>query len=513
VPEQNRPGAVRQAAPLAQTLTGVVMLVSAYALVHAVARLLASGNLGEDDPLDNLLIQQLAAGYRINQPPLYDWVLWLLQQGLGAGVVPFLLLKYGLLVVIAGFLFSITRRVSGSALWGLLAVDAMALVYQIFWRFHEGFTHRVGAITLALATLWAVLRLIDHGRRRDYLVLGMCIGFGLLSEGRYTVLLVALAAAAALQPQARARLRSPWLLSVFVVAAVIVAPYAVWLLGDSIRQEDFLASLWPTAAPLAKLGSAIGTALVNPLLALSPYIFILPLLFPALARTVWRETPLRPNPALLFDPGQLILHALLAQWAWLLVVDGLLLRHAHYPVHSLLPMFVIALVWLAEKTRQSAPTPRQIRRFVAFSLVVTVIAFGGRLANMFVLDPVCTTCRWGVPYTELAGAMRAAGFEGGIVLSPEVDLAGNLRRFFPKDTFIVPAAGSLPPSCEQAVPVAIVWSARHDEKAVFDDLRGYLPPTYHGALPVHEIRISWRHLWKPDGYRHSDWRLVVVPAR
>lgn len=503
--------ATRQSSPFSQTLTGVVALVSVYALVHGVARLLASGNLGEDDPFDNLLIQQLAAGYRSNQPPLYDWLLWLLQQGLGAGVMPFLLLKYALLVVIAGFLFSITRRVSGSALWGLLAVDAMALVYQIFWRFHEGFTHRVGAITLALATLWALLRLIDHGRRRDYLVLGVCIGLGLLSEGRYAVLLIALLAAAALQPQARARLRSPWLVLVPLSVALIVSPYAYWLLADPARLEG-LAAFWSVPAQ-AQVGYALLHALTFPVLVLSPYIFILPLLFPTLVRTLWRQTPLRPNPARPFAADQFILHVLLLQWAWLVVVDGLLRRHADYAVHGLLPMFVIALVWLTEKTRQAAPTPRQIRRFVVFSLVITAVAFGGRLANMFVLDPVCTTCRWGVPYAGLAGAMRAAGFEGGVVLSPEVELAGNLRRFFPKDAFIVPGAGGLPPSSEQVVPVAIVWPARQDEKAVFDSLRGYLPPTYHGALPVHEIRIPWRHLWKPDGYRHSDWRLVVVPAR
>ena len=141
------------------SLGGVLLAVGLYSALHIAARLIASGNLGEDDPLDAILTQTLALGYIPGQPPLYDWVLWLIEQAAGPGAVSFQLLKYGLLTATCGFIFLSARRVMrGDALWAFLSVEALALIYQISWRFHEGFTHAVGAMCAVAATFWALLR-------------------------------------------------------------------------------------------------------------------------------------------------------------------------------------------------------------------------------------------------------------------------------------------------------------------------------------------------------------------
>ena len=56
----------------------------------------------------------------------------------------------------------------------------MALIYQIAWRYHEGFTHGVGAMVAVAATLWAFVRFLTLGRTRDIVVLGFTAGLGLL---------------------------------------------------------------------------------------------------------------------------------------------------------------------------------------------------------------------------------------------------------------------------------------------------------------------------------------------
>ena len=116
------------------SLIYVIAIVATYAAIHALTRLLASGNLRTDDPLDHLLIQTLAPGYSVQQGPLYDWILWLLQQIFGTGLQSFLLLKYSLLVIMAGCLFQSSRRVTQSAMWGFIAVESMATEYQMFRR-------------------------------------------------------------------------------------------------------------------------------------------------------------------------------------------------------------------------------------------------------------------------------------------------------------------------------------------------------------------------------------------
>lgn len=127
------------------SVAGVATATALYSALHITARLLASHNLGEDDPLDEILTQTLTIGYLPSQPPLYDWLLWIAQQAAGVGALPYQLVKYGLLTVSCAFIFVCARRVmKGDAFWAFLSVEALALIYQISWRFHEGGTHAVG---------------------------------------------------------------------------------------------------------------------------------------------------------------------------------------------------------------------------------------------------------------------------------------------------------------------------------------------------------------------------------
>ncbi len=161
------------------SLGGVLLAAGLYSALHITARLIASGNLGEDDPLDAILTQTLALGYVPGQPPLYDWALWLIEQVAGPGALPFQLLKYGLLTATCGFIFLAARRVMrGDAFWAFLSVEALALIYQISWRFHEGFTHAVGAMCAVAATFWALLRLIERRGTADFALFGLCVGLG-----------------------------------------------------------------------------------------------------------------------------------------------------------------------------------------------------------------------------------------------------------------------------------------------------------------------------------------------
>src|SRR6478609_2651523 len=98
----------------------VLLAVLAYVTLHGGFRLLASASLGEDDPLESLLVQDLLLGYRAPQPPLYDWVLWCVQRVTGPGILGFLLIKYGALLATAGFLYSTAERVLKDRVWAML---------------------------------------------------------------------------------------------------------------------------------------------------------------------------------------------------------------------------------------------------------------------------------------------------------------------------------------------------------------------------------------------------------
>lgn len=513
---ENTAGAV--AAPKAgglYSLPGVIGVVLLYSMLHVTARLIASSNLGEDDPFDAILAQTLAWGYIPGHPPLYDWTLWALGQVFGAGALRFQLLKYGLLTATCGFIFLSARRVmKGDGVWALLSVEALALIYQISWRFHEGFTHAVGAMAAVAATFWALTKLGDERRPRDYALFGLCAGLGVLTVPAYWVFLAALVGAALLQPALRRVLMRPQIALSVGVAVLIAAPHYVWLAGT----PEGLGAMLPAMVTDAKHGHwypalmGIRRAFTEPVMYLAPLIFLYPLFFPGFLGSVRRTVRLAPNAAAEPDYEQLILHLTLLSLGALLfgaVVYGI----NRYPVHALMPLFLVTSVWLTAQARKAAREPRELRRFVILASSIAVFAFCARCANMYVLEPVCNLCRWGVPYAELATEIKAAGFASGWINVYDDELGGNLKRFFPDAR--VQLAGDKPYAAPPFSPgpkptIVYVWPASDSAQKAATQFKTHFPQFAEGDSRLKTITIPWRnHWWKPDGYRQSSWRVFV----
>ena len=490
------------------TLSGVILIVAIYTSIHALTRLFSSGNLGEDDPLDNLLAQTLTAGYNTQHGPLYDWALWLVQQFFGSGLQGFLFLKYALLVGMAGCLFQITQKITQSALWAFIAVESMATVYQIFWRFHEGFTHRVGAMVLAVATVWAVFRLVDRPNRGNYLLLAALIGLGLLTEHIYAFALFATLLAAWLQPSMRKTVFSLPMLASLPVTLLIVAPYALWVAADPQRLISLGTNLFPEIPThsTAVIARGLRDALTFPLLVLAPYAVILPMVFPAIFRTIFRQSRLRSTDPLTFDPKLFLFHILLIELIGLVLFNGLLYSRSNYAVHSILPMLVIAIPWLTAKARETNPTPRRVRVFMAVLLGFTITAYAVRSGNLFVYEPFCSRCRWAVPYPELADKLRERGFDRGTIIVNDPHVGGNLRRFFPESRVVMPG---LPTPAGDGNKIAVVWPVSDKNAEMPADLRNATAAAQI-LVPPGIVELPWQHLWKPLGYRTSSWGMAIM---
>lgn len=488
----------------------VLFAVLAYSALHVGFRLLASDVLGEDDVVDNILAQNLAAGYDAfpRQPPLYDWVLWAVQQVLGPHIESFLLIKYSALIATAGFLYSSALRVFKDRLFAILTVESLALIYQISWRFHEGFTHEVGAMVAVTATLWACLRLIEQGRVLNFVILGLIAGLGFLTEPAYTVFLLSLTLAATLQPALRARiLRLPLLLSL-AIALTVASPYLSWLLAEPQRLR------WLTRGLQFNLSHRIDglfDALRGPFAYLSPLIVILPLVFPRYLPTAWAD--LRRAPASGPDPDleQWVLHTALVAFA--LSILGALIFGIHgLAVHVLMPLYITCTIWLFGIARRASGTPRYVKRFTQLAILIALVAFFARMANMFVLDPVCKKCRWGIPYATLAKEMRARGFDpNGTIISIDEELAGNLRSEFPSADVVTRSYPHFTPEGADwsKGARAYVWGAHIPDKRAETYIGPMLPPGRKVSEAI-LLKVPWQHLWRPEGYRTTEWKLLLI---
>lgn len=500
------------------SLSGVVTAVGIYSIIHVTARLIASLNLGEDDPLDAILAQTLQLGYMPGQPPLYDWAIWALGQLTGPGAFRFQLLKYSLLTAACAFIFLSARRVmKGDVFWAFLSVEALALIYQISWRFHEGFTHQVGAMCAVAATFWALLRLIERGRLADLALLGAFAGLGVLTEPIYWVFLGILIVSACLQPAIRAVLFRPALGVSLVVMTAIAAPHYIWLVGT----EAGLGAILPTLADIAggnylrNTLAGLKRSFTEPLMYLAPLIFILPVFFPGMALAVWRDVRLTPNREAHPDLEQLILHmSLLSVFA--LIISAVVFGITRYPTHALMPFFLLSSIWLVAQARYAAPPSGQIRRFVIMAVGIAIVAFFGRAANMFIQHPVCNICRWGVPYAELAEAMKSRGFGGGEILVNDRETGGNLHRFFPDSRITLTGSQVYQPPAEAfAVPVpqsAILWPAdMPDERAAADFQKLYPGLTLELVKNAEALTFPWSG-WNLYAYGNpqASWRVLIM---
>lgn len=398
-----------------------------------------------------------------------------------------------LLAALAGLMFAVTRRATGSRGWALVGVESLALIYQIFWRWHETHTHLFGAMVFGLAAMLALMRHVDYGRRRDALWLGLVLGLGCLTQLTFPLLVGALLIAGLRQSAMRQRLFTWRLWLALPPLLLIVWPYAAWLLADTGRQAAFVASLAPTA--WADAGAPFWTALreglMTPLLALSPYLIFLVALFPRLFQALFRHSfgPHGDTP----DWTRLFVLAVLLEWGLFLLLS-VLADLQRYSVQDLLPLLLPGVVALTDGARRSAAPDKMRQRYMKLALAISAIALLVRFGHMYVHEPICKTCRWGEPYAQLAEHLEAAGFHGGTIYTGDSTLGGNLRAYLPASKIVL--TGDLPNTC---TPPCLLANP------------GPAPADRPDAVAVD---IPWHHLWKPTGYRVSSWWYVLTdPTR
>ena len=103
---------------------GVIFVVTfAYSAIHALLRYSASETLGSEDSLSLVYAQNWAFGYTSDKPPLYIWMLAIVQTVTGPTLLSVLFLKYGLLIATSIFTYLAGCRLFRDRLWATLAAS------------------------------------------------------------------------------------------------------------------------------------------------------------------------------------------------------------------------------------------------------------------------------------------------------------------------------------------------------------------------------------------------------
>ena len=496
---------------------GVLAIFVAYACIHILLRLSASLNLPQDDVMAVLYSHTLQLGYVPRQPPLYDWLLWAVQQAAGPSLFSFLLLKYALLTATGFFIYLAGLRMFRDSGWAALAAFSLLLFYQIGWNIHEGVTHTATMICAIAATFWALIRLVETAGWRDYLVFGVCLGLGGLTKYGYVAFLVLLLALALLQPVMRAKILAPRMLASLAIAALIITPFALWII---LNNHD-LRAIYNETLSASETGRwrggayAVFLTLRRTLIFLSPLVVLVPLIFSGALAAMGQAIAGMLRPTVEPDWERIVVQ--IAFVALILMLLGVLFTGAsNFRMRYMHPFYLLMPLWLVAMARRGQTRKWQPAAFVAASLFFALVVLGARAGYLYVGEkPFCSKCRQMTPYAELADAMRKQGFKTGTIVAAYRHTAGNMRRLFPTARVVALKWPRVVPPIrpgDRSAQIALVWNVDSQgaalPKGAADEVRALGGDLVDGS--PQSVRVPWTHLWRPTGYRSSHWNVVVI---
>ena len=136
------------------TPRGVVAFWLLYALAFVLMLLAVLPGRTLQDALSAELLQgHLSGGYQIRNPPLYEWLLWSVQQVLGAGPLSYLALRYALIAVIGMLFYLALRRTVAEQRLAAAFSLSLLLFFWFGWDAHHSVSHTLTLLAATLALL------------------------------------------------------------------------------------------------------------------------------------------------------------------------------------------------------------------------------------------------------------------------------------------------------------------------------------------------------------------------
>lgn len=206
------------------------LFILGYFSAQFLIRVGFSGNL-EIDESQFVGQTQLALGYGDSHPPLYNWLIrgaLTLTGGYWPAAVA--LVRNVLLAGTYVLAFDTVRRVTGRALTGLILVASLLLVPQIVWKSQITLAHSILVMFAVVASLHAVVRIVQRGDAVSFLWLGLAATIGTLAKYNFLLVFAAILIAAASVPYVRTRLFTSKLAYAGTLFAILCAPHVVWAL-------------------------------------------------------------------------------------------------------------------------------------------------------------------------------------------------------------------------------------------------------------------------------------------
>ena len=396
----------------------------------------------------------------------------------------------------------------------LAALSALSLVglYHVAWVSVMNYSNTLLLGAAMAASLYALLRLSDAHRLRDYAWLGLAIGLGSLAKYNFLLFAAPLIAAGLSHPTIRSRLlaKGTWVSA--IVAAALVAPHAHWVVTSPmgfVRETGRELPYPEASAYWAGVGAGFLDFAEGALLFLSPFILILAAFF-------WRALRPLPEGSRSKAPYLVFLEIYLVGFVGLVAALIIAFGVTAFQKHWLMPLFPLPL-YLFQRIRMANPGMRRLHGYAGTLALMAIVVVGAILVRAWTGPLYCRKCNFFVPYADLANGLLADGFRRGTVIAFDHPnfLTGNLRPYFPDSRFISTRQPGFAPAAPGARGAClIVWNpvinqeggARSGATRVARDRLGAAIPadapvrTVEAPMPrSRERTVRLEYLLFPDG--------------
>lgn len=481
---------------------GVYLACAVWTGVFAAIAIFMRSALVVDDAKEAYNAQSLEWSYSPRNPPLYDWLLYGLNQLTGTAAISAPLINYGSMFVCALLLYAVARRVIENPVLQALSVFSLALLWVIAFESHRILTHTPLMISIIAAT---VLLMWSLGQRRTmfkYVLLGLLIIAGLLSKYAYAIFIGVLTVAALLERDYRGVVLNPrYAISLVIGVLPLVA---VRLFDDSKANAVVAASADVIVGGSgATLGEQAISFVTSALGYLMPFalIFLLAFLLP---RPAPRVTVGGPDMAFLRLNRNLLLIglAVMGFWAFGLGSDGLRPRYYHC-------VLLTAPLYAFMALDQAQPRQWQVRVFLASIVALTTVIAGIYLASRLApMQALCQQCRASAPYLQLGELLQTRYGPEPTLVTVDWYEGGQLRAAMPLARVVALRATRYTPPPRRADRCLMVWQ---QSEAIDAALTQSLAPMGITIAPDETIVLDWWAPLLPDGRQTRFFIQALAP--
>jgi 4-amino-4-deoxy-L-arabinose transferase-like glycosyltransferase len=475
------------------------------------------GRTLQDALAAELLQGHLAGGYQLRNPPLYEWLLWGIQQLVGPGSLSYLVLRYALIAA-TGILFyvALRRTVVSHRLAAAFSLS-LVLFYWFGWEIHHSVSHSLALLAASLALFIAATAYAERPTPARAFALGLIIGLGLMAKWSFLLVVLSLGLALAITAETRRIYRDPRTLLVLIGAALPILPFVVWL-----------ASIDPDLIGRRAVPPGSGLSAARSLRGALVFITGIPLVFlPWVAFLLffaWRFPKASPSQPALPQavairlaglPAITMLAVMAALLLFAMATGSALFGITRFAIHYLFPFSLFAALALAGLAAQRVNEERFAPRLAVTSLAIAFVIFLLKLGSFYVVPPSSDATNL-LPYTQLAEELtqRGLGKAQFVTLSPRD--AGNLAIALPEARALSLSARIEPPPPDPLPnrPCVLLWGGEYSVPPAPPPPANPSPARFLKLLGVaasaedaEDIEVDWR---QPliGAQRRSVWHVL-----